>query len=669
MAVTAIKRLDLVVHKSVAENVISDLQHLGFCEQIQGDDAQKQGAQFSSGRMENLDALVGETRFLLRFLEPHFVEETGGLARFLSPKPTKSLHQLSTLVPPESLTRLSAKARDLERTLVEIRTERSQLETTLESVEALEEMPQPLALLTQGTRSVSGIIGTVPVLQLEELRSRLEEAVGTEGELFIREPSEKDTETWVAVFYLREREPSVQAACAKAAFARVELPSHLSGSATVEAERLQKRLQELDIKENACLREIATMAGDWVPNIRFASDYFDVLQSRYQSLAAGTRTEQIVFFSFWVPEDRTESLRTALRSYEQFLDIKLSDPGPDDSPPVLLENPGWALPFEPLTRLYGAPLYGAIDPTILMAPFFFLFFGMCLGDAGYGALMVLLFLGAVKKYRMEGESRNFFVMLGLCGISTIAVGIVTGTFFGNLVDSFGFLHFLKPLKDAPILLDPMKDPISFLMIALALGIVQILFGLGVAFYDCLRKEDYIGAFGDQGGWILLIVGLLIMGAGMQGIGPAALATLGKLLSAAGALVLVLTQGRSKPTLTGKAISGVLSLYNVTSYLGDVLSYSRLLALGLATSAVGMIINMLSGLIGDVPYVGWLLGGILFLGGHVFSIAINVLGAFVHSLRLQYVEFFSKFYSSGGRLFSPLRFETRYVTIGKPGKKS
>ncbi len=668
MAVTTVKRLDLVVHKSVAEDVVADLQHLGFCEQIQGEDAQKQRVEFSSGRMENLDALVGETRFLLRFLEPHFVEETSGLARFLSPKPTKSLHELSSLVPTDILGKLSQEARDLERKLVEIRTERSQIDSTLEILHALREMQQPLGLLTQGTHSVTGILGTVPVLQLDELRKSLEAVIKPEGELFVREPEEKDTETWIAAFYLREQESFVLETCGKVAFSRVDLPGELQESVVFELNRLAKQNSELERQESVCLENIGKMAQEWVEKIRYASDYFDVLQTRYQSLADGNRTEKIVFLEFWIPEDCLTLLSEKLKRYERLIDITVSDPDPDEHPPVLLENPGWAIPFEPLTRLYGAPHYGAIDPTTLMAPFFFLFFGMCLGDAGYGLLMVLLFLGAVRKYRMEGDSRNFFVMLGLCGISTIAVGIVTGTFFGNLIDSFSFLHFLQPIKDAPVLLDPMKDPITFLLISLALGVIQILFGLGIALYDCLRKQDYIGAFADQGGWILLIIGLLLFGGAMQGTGPSGIGSLGKFLSISGALTLVLTQGRDKPTFTGKAISGVLSLYNVTSYLGDVLSYSRLLALGLATSAVGMIVNMLSGLVGDVPYVGWLFGIVLFLGGHVFSILINVLGAFVHSLRLQYVEFFSKFYSSGGKLFSPLRFETRYVTIGKTGKK-
>ena len=213
-----------------------------------------------------------------------------------------------------------------------------------------------------------------------------------------------------------------------------------------------------------------------------------------------------------------------------------------------------------------------------------------------------------------------------------------------------------------LILNPMENPMDFLAISLALGVVQLFCGLLIAFYDALRKRNYMGAFADTGGWIVLLVGLLLWGGVASGFLSDGVALTAKILSFAGAGVLVATQGREKEGIFGKAVSGLLSLYGVTSYLGDVLSYSRLLALGLATSAVGVIINMLAGLAGDLPYIGWAIALLLIVGGHVFSLAVNVLGAFVHSLRLQYVEFFSKFYSGGGTLFSPLTYKTAFVSI-------
>jgi len=193
-------------------------------------------------------------------------------------------------------------------------------------------------------------------------------------------------------------------------------------------------------------------------------------------------------------------------------------------------------------------------------------------------------------------------------------------------------------------------------------VVQVLFGLTIAMVRNIREKDYIAAAGDQGGWMTLIVGLILLGLGAGGFVPPVVFLFGKLLSLLGVILLVATQGREKDGIFRKIISGILSLYNVTSFLGDILSYSRLLALGLATAAVAMIINTLTVLVSGIPYVGWIFAIVLFLGGHIFSLAVNALGAFVHSLRLQYVEFFSKFFTASGRFFQPYRFSTKYTTV-------
>ena len=211
-------------------------------------------------------------------------------------------------------------------------------------------------------------------------------------------------------------------------------------------------------------------------------------------------------------------------------------------------------------------------------------------------------------------------------------------------------------------LDPMRDPMTLLMISLALGFIQVLFGLAIAFSENWKSGDKLAAVSDQGGWIIFLCGLVLYGCAVSGsLAPVWLLP-GKIAAIGGALLLVLTQGREKKGLASKLFSGVLSLYNVTGFLGDVLSYSRLLALGLGSAAVGMVINLLAGLVAGVPYVGIVLAVLIFVVGHTFSIVVNLLGAFIHSLRLQYVEFFGKFYNATGRDFTPLRNAAQYSRI-------
>jgi V/A-type H+-transporting ATPase subunit I len=266
------------------------------------------------------------------------------------------------------------------------------------------------------------------------------------------------------------------------------------------------------------------------------------------------------------------------------------------------------------------------------------------------------------RHSLSPSLRKYFKLLLVGMFCTIVFGSLTGSWFGDSITAFPFLNALVPIKDTLQVLDPMNDPMTLLLISLSLGFIQVIFGLLLAMKENFTNGNKTAAFADQGGWILFLVGLLLFGLSSSGKMTGPIAPFTKYIAIAGALFLVATQGREKANIFGKLFSGVLSLYNVTGYLGDVLSYSRLLALGLGSAAVGMVINLLATLVAGVPYVGIVLGILIFVLGHLFSIAVNLLGAFIHSLRLQYVEFFGKFYDANGRDFSPLRNRTQYARL-------
>jgi len=669
MAVAKINKVELYVHKSLIDSVLASLQEIGVCEIISKE--QGEGSEsLSAGKLQKLDTYLSETRFLLRFFDPYYVDEVGSLGRALGERPVKSLSELALLADHSDIVSLAEQMRKLERRMVEIRSESSQIESLRSTLTELKGFPYPLELVVKGTEIVKGILGTMPVDQVEEWKQSMQTETGTDTEVYVVSCGDKAKETWVAAFFLRDLENNVLDICSRHNFSRFEFPADLTDSVDEENSKLLTRYGGLQKEEEALRSQVEMAAGENMETVRELSDYWGILRSRTEVLESGEYTDQIVVLQGWVPSDSVASLKKELSQYESLVELVFSEPTETDDPPSLLKNAKWALPFETLTKLYGAPKYGAIDPTPLLAPFFFIFFGMCLGDGGYGLVVVGFFAFFLQKYkRMPSGTKQFFSLFVLSGIAAVIVGALTGSWLGDMIDAFPFLRFLKSIKDVPIVLNPMNDPMSFLAISLALGVVQILFGLLVAFYDCFRAKNYIGAFGDQGGWLVLLVGILLFGGVVTGKICAGFSLISKVMMVAGALILVFTQGREKEGFFQKAISGVLSLYNITSYLGDVLSYSRLLALGLATSAIAMIVNMLSTLAAGIPYIGWVVGIVLCVGGHVFSVAVNVLGAFVHSLRLQYVEFFSKFYTGGGRLFTPLQYTTNFVEISETSKHS
>ena len=663
MAVAEIKKADFIIHKSRLDAVLSAIQRTGACEIAPF--AQEDGEAESPVHpdLPAIESLLGETRFLLRFLEPHFKDSVSSLARIMGERDAISLQEGAALESEVPVAEISREMRALERRLMEIRSEMSQLGSTESLLENLKEFPYPLSLVTRGTESVKSILGTMPTGQIEQWRRGADGLLGPMGESFTAPFGEKDKEGWVALFFAASAEKEALDLCARHSLSRVDLPQHLEGTTVQELGVLVRKKEALAAEEGKILEKVSEASGKWVPQIRKLNDYWSILRDKCQSLSSARATEQVVLLRGWIPESKVREVKDAIVPYVDAVELLLSDPEPGDNPPTVMHNPSWCHPFEILTNLYGAPRYGETDPTPLLAPFFVVFFGMCLGDGGYGLVMVGGFSYLLSRFgKMPSGLRNFFKLFVITGLSTVVVGALTGSWFGNLIDAFGVFSFLRPLKNWAMIIDPMQQPMQFLAFSLALGTIHLFFGLFIAFFDALRKKDYMAAFADKGGWIVFLTGLLLWGGAAGGILPPGMFFAGKGLSLLGGGVLLVTQGRDKATFVQKLVAGLYSLYGVTSYLGDVLSYSRLLALGLASSALGMIMSMLANLAGDIPYIGWALGITILLVGHVFGFAVNILGAFVHSLRLQYVEFFSKFYTGGGASFSPLCYKTSYVAI-------
>ena len=382
---------------------------------------------------------------------------------------------------------------------------------------------------------------------------------------------------------------------------------------------------------------------------------YDAIKVRMDCLASKDNllhTDKVDIITGWVVADKKDKVSRELEKYTCCYEY--TEPEKDEDFPVLMKNSKLVAPFGALTEMYSLPNANSMDTNWAIGFFFFLFFGMMLSDAGYGLLLTVGGLGAAKLLDVGEGMKRLLTMLGISGISTIIFGLIYGSFFGDVIPSVAKVFFGKTVE-IPQLIDPLTQPMVVLGLSCGLGVIHLFLGMGFKAYLMIKRGDKWGALFDVGFWYIFLIGLPLL------ILPGRLKMIGIVMSIVGALGLVCTQGRSKPTIFGKISSGVMSLYDVTGYFSDVLSYSRILALGLATGVIASVVNTIGTLTGG-GIVGAILFIVIFVFGHALNMAINALGAYVHSARLQYVEFFGKYYESGGRKFEPLKARTKYVNV-------
>jgi V/A-type H+-transporting ATPase subunit I len=411
-------------------------------------------------------------------------------------------------------------------------------------------------------------------------------------------------------------------------------------------------------------------------------DHLNVINKRKQADKNLARQEYTFALGGWVKYGEIKFLETELTRNFKEIAIFISEPKEDENVPVALENRRLIQPFEFITQIYGMPKYHELDPTPFLAPFFFLYFGFCVSDVGYGFILVFISWYILKKFKMGPQGNKFWRMLLFCGISTIIIGALTGSWFGNMLDLLGaankiFLP-LEKFKDSLVILDPLKEPTKLLGVALSLGIIQVWFGNIVAAIGNIKNKRYWDIVLDQVPMLALLFGLTGLGLTFLKLLELTHINLFKYAAISASIALALTQGRSEKGLGSKLFYGIYNLYNALSgYLSDILSYSRLWALGLVTGVMASTINLIAVQFSQIiPSVVPFMDKIIFLKiaitslalivifvlGHSVSLLMNLLGAFVHPVRLQFVEFFSKFFKAGGSNFRPFKIETKYINI-------
>ena len=661
------KTVRIIALRQDRKRLLEHLQDSALVQIIQSDTSRKGFGRVNvSSQMQVFERNVDLTQQALKILDNASPEKAGMLASF------KGRREID----PDEIGEIAAQAKgvieactritELDKQCADNAAEQIRIKTQLAQLESWQKLDIPLN--TGDTKSTAVFIGSLPEQYSEQT---LKEALAKENPKLEFELEIQYSEaglTNVVLFAPKSQKTMAEEALRALGFARPMSPTHKTPK--IKAERLRDKSRALSESTQKAKEEIAAYA-EMREQIKSTQDYFRFRADKYNVINHLDHSKHVFVIEGYVPEEDCEKLE-ALCTRVATCSVEFDDAG--DDAPVKLKNNKFAEPAQGILTMYASPGKTDIDPTPVLAFFFYFFFGMMFSDAGYGLLMIIATGLMIKLFKPDKKMRNNLKLFQYCGVSTTLWGLVFGSIFGDAPAALYNLftgsnavmaHSISNMGDPtsallpwPVI-DPQKDALTLMIISIAFGLVHILVGMGCKFIVCFRQKDYAGAFFDTGLWMLMLVGFAVLAAGLM-TAPV-LVTVGAVIAIACAVGLVLTQGRGKKGIVGKAIGGLASLYDITSYISDLLSYSRLLALGLTTGVMAQVFNMLATMMGT-NVLGIVFMIVIFLIGHLINIGLNALGAYVHTMRLQYVEMFSKFYEGGGKEFTPFSLNSKYIKI-------
>ncbi len=633
MAIARIERIQILAHTSVQEELLSSLQEEGF---VQLERANHEDLQLgrSAPELSDVDHRLHRLSRAVDFLL--FWEDKGFTKKLFAQKPQLHWGRREDVLESDYM-EIVEKIEEIEKVKTEFLSEIKFLEKEKEFLLPLRNLILPVKSIGP-TKTTGLLLGRMPLSQWASFQEMIEDQP-----LWCEVIDQDKRNVLLLLIYMKSERSIIDQTCRE-----LNMTPIVFSEAMLELAHDQDRVEDVIAKIRAeievrqkNLKEIETKSQSLCEHRDKLMFVYDVLLNEREKMRSSRllgETDSVFFLEGWVPSSDLGKLQAKIKPFEDLVELQSRPPLPEEEPPVILENPRGATPFEVVTKLYGLPLRGTLDPTLFLAPFFFLFVGLCVSEAGYGILVALASLLFIKFAKPKGGLLLFLKLLALLGVSTVILGTLVGGWFGF------------PIRKLMIL-DPLQDPLTFLILALALGFIQVWFGTLLNLINGLINKNYLQSIAVQGGWLLLLPSLvlyLLKKGSVWGI-----------LALVGAAGIVFFAAPSRNPLA-RFFGGLYSLYDISRYLADILSYSRLLALGLATSVIAMVVNTLCQTALEIPWLGWLLAALIFIGGHLFNLGISFLGGFVHSLRLQFVEFFSKFFKSGGKPFKPLALESKYI---------
>ncbi len=665
MAITKMRKVSLVAHNCERNKILRIFLKNGCMEFVPSEKAPDTASM--QKRIEELESKRFKVAFALSFLKD--VVKEINLNASKKEKLSPEFKKENRLIPYEEFVDVAkdeveylSKIGGMEKyntRLTDMKSEQTRIDAAIEQLSVYREIALPFGCVRDTKTSVA-YLGVVPTEKVGIVRDKLPSLAEAEF-------SASDKVTAVLILAHRSCREFVEEILQEAEFVRASFT--LSGSAKEEIDGLQSKKEALK-KERKRIVEDAANFLTLLPQLKILYDYYEMEIEKVKAIGGCEQTGKTILMEGWVPQDKEKKVREEIEKVCTRVEMEFRDPTDDEIPPTCTKNNKFISAFDGITDMFGAPSYRERDPKLFVALYYFLIFGFMLGDAGYGLLMTIACFVFTSVKKTVKNSGQMMIMFGFCGISTFIWGALFGGWFGTIPAFMQNLHLYW--------FQPLEEPLIMFALALGVGLLQIATGFalhGVALIEQGGIKNILMGVLKDFGWVVLIIGVfffspsLLAFLGIIGDVTPAVSTLvevGKYTALVGAGMMLISGviGKKNPV---KAVGGILgNAYGAVNVVSDLLSYSRLFGLGLTSGVIGYVVNMLATIIVNTFFkglwVGWIIAVPVLLIGHTFNLAINLLGAYVHDSRLQYIEFFGRFYEGTGHAFKPLGSSGKYTYL-------
>ncbi|MBW2989146.1 V-type ATP synthase subunit I [Candidatus Woesearchaeota archaeon] len=640
----------VIIDKSKADALINSLYELGLCEIKKQDSASlKKGAedegtevmlspQYSYESIKKLDDVQTRFNLIVDSLEPYeeVIQPGNRIKKFFSPEPPKK-HKSAIYSPDDLIEEVEYHLSMIEPKVLErldkLQKIREEVQDKEFMIHNLSLMPDVKTGLFKSSENIKVSRGMISASSLQNIKDEL-------GQKAVICSEERDKgRSFIAVLSTSKDIPPIEKALHSVGFQSLDVP-YMDKKPKEVVKTLNSEISGLQEKEKKICSFLAKAQKVYKRRLDIWGEELGIAKQKVSALQDFKATRAFSVLEAWVPEKNLEEFHKAVKGSSRKYYIEVDE---KKNAPTLLKNNKFVAPFEMITELYSLPKYGEFDPTPILAVTFTLLFGFMLTDAAYG-LLVLVFGWIMYRGigKFDDTMKKFSIILMAFGISTTLLGAVFGSYFGSFFQQVGI--------SLPVPIDSMKQVMLTLSIALALGSLHLLIGLVAGFYENMHKGSLKDAIAQQGVWIIFMLGLFLFLVKLNTIGIIAIVI---------AIILQMVFN----FMEGGLVSSLLSVFGFSGFMGDLFSYARLMALAIGTAGIALAVNFMVFMVVDlVPWIGVPIAAVVFIVGHLFNVAMNGLGAFIHTTRLHFLEFFTKFYEGGGKKYKPFLSERKNTFI-------